>query len=36
MWNLEVMKEEEQNSNEQVLVHGDCESLMRYKTEKCK
>lgn len=30
------MEEEEQNSNEQVLLHDDYESLMRYKTKKCK
>lgn len=26
-WNLEVVEEKEQNSNEQVLLHDDCESL---------
>lgn len=34
-WNLEGM-EEEQNSNERVLLYDDCESLMRYKTKNCK
>jgi len=34
--NFKVIEEEEQNSNEGVLLHDDCESLIRYKTKKCK